>query len=53
MIRRKGSPLPTLLPPITAYSSPSSLQANKLAEKRKAHDEAVRSEKKAKKVRAL
>ncbi|KAB0370107.1 hypothetical protein FD755_018069 [Muntiacus reevesi] len=28
-------------------------EANKLAEKRKAHDEAVRSEKKAKKVRAL
>ncbi|KAJ1074009.1 hypothetical protein K5549_007247 [Capra hircus] len=41
---------------LRAYGPPGLLaarEANKLAEKRKAHDEAVRSERKAKKVRAL
>lgn len=44
---------PAFLPPIIGFNSPFLLTAAKLAEKRKAHDEAVRSERKARKVRAL
>lgn len=44
---------PSLLTLDPILSSPSFSQANKLAEKRKAHDDAVRSEKKAKRTRPV